>query len=209
MQIVLYSFRRCPYAMRARMALRVSQIDYEHREIELKAKPSHLLDISPKGTVPVIWIRDGEQEEVIDQSLEIMKWSLKRSDPEMWLSKDPQLNDAMMGLIEQNDQTFKFNLDRYKYPHRFGLDDPLPFRAAGELFLQELNSKLLVNRFLFGSRLSIADAALMPFVRQFSRVEPQWFEGLELAALKSWLEGLEGSDLFVSIMARHELWGKG
>jgi glutathione S-transferase len=188
MQIVLYSFRRCPYAMRARMALHVAQIAVEHREIELKAKPQHLLSISPKGTVPVLWIKAGELEEVVDQSLEIMKWSLARFDPEDWLAQGQGIDSDVFDLIDKNDQVFKFNLDRYKYPHRFGLSDPMPFRVAGALFLEELEHMLTQNNYLFGAHRGIADVAIMPFVRQFSRVDPTWFESLPLEAL----EGLVG-----------------
>jgi glutathione S-transferase len=208
MQIVLYSFRRCPYAMRARMALHVAQIAVEHREIELKAKPQHLLSISPKGTVPVLWIKAGELEEVVDQSLEIMKWSLARFDPEDWLSQGQGIESEVFGLIDKNDQDFKFNLDRYKYPHRFGLSDPMPFRVAGTLFLEQLELMLTQNNYLFGTHRGIADVAIMPFVRQFSRVDPTWFESLPLKHLRAWLANLENSELFVSIMARRSLWSQ-
>ena len=207
-QIVLYSFRRCPYAMRARMALKLSQTQYEHREIELKAKPLHLLSLSPKGTVPVLWLKDADQECVIDQSLEIMKWSLGRHDPEHCLIQDPHQSSAMFDLIEQNDQGFKFNLDRYKYPHRFGLTDPLPFRLRGALFLEALNAQLMSSAFLFGPTRSLADLALMPFVRQFAHVDPTWFDQLPLEPLKAWLMGMENSELFVSIMTKRPLWSE-
>ena len=208
MQIVLYSFRRCPYAMRARMALHVAQIAVEHREIELKAKPQHLLSISPKGTVPVLWIKAGELEEVVDQSLEIMKWSLARFDPEDWLAQGQGIESDVFDLIDKNDQVFKFNLDRYKYPHRFGLSDPMPFRVAGTLFLEQLELMLTQNNYLFGAHRGIADVAIMPFVRQFSRVDPTWFESLPLKHLRAWLANLENSELFVSIMARRSLWSE-
>jgi len=208
MQIVLYSFRRCPYAMRARMALHVAQIAVEHREIELKAKPQHLLSISPKGTVPVLWIKAGELEEVVDQSLEIMKWSLARFDPEDWLTQGQGIEGKVFDLIDKNDQDFKFNLDRYKYPHRFGLSDPMPFRVAGTLFLEQLELMLTQNNYLFGAHRGIADVAIMPFVRQFSRVDPTWFESLPLKHLRAWLANLENSELFVSIMARRSLWSE-
>ncbi len=192
--------------MRARMALKMSQTQYEHREIELKAKPVHLLLLSPKGTVPVLWLKDADQECVIDQSLDIMKWALARHDPEHCLGQDSHQSSAMFDLIERNDQQFKFNLDRYKYPHRFGLSDPLPFRQEGERFLETLNAQLMRNTFLFGPTRSLADLALMPFVRQFAHVDPTWFDQLPLAPLKAWLKGFESSELFLAIMAKRPLW---
>ena len=192
--------------MRARMALKMSQIQYEHREIELKAKPNHMLSLSPKGTVPVLWIQDGAKQTVIDQSLDIMTWALGRHDPEHCLSHDVHQSRAMFDLIAKNDQAFKFNLDRYKYPHRFGLSDPLPFRQEGERFLETLNAQLMNNAFLWGPTKSIADLALMPFVRQFAHVDPTWFEQLPFEPLKNWLKGFENSELFVTIMAKRPLW---
>jgi glutathione S-transferase len=195
--------------MRARMALHVAQIQVEHREIELKAKPKHLLTISPKGTVPVLWVNHDRGEEVIDQSLEIMKWSLARYDPENWLVQHQEIGPQVFSLIEKNDQSFKFNLDRYKYPHRFGLTDPLPFRSGGVLFLEELEMLLQKQDFLFGSHRCIADVAIMPFVRQFARVDVPWFESLRFQRLRGWLENLENSELFTSIMVRRPLWSEG
>ena len=208
MQVVLYSFRRCPYAMRARMALHVAQIQFEHREIELKAKPQHLLAISPKGTVPVLWIKEDGRELVVDQSLDIMKWSLEKYDPENWLLHSQEIKDQMFGLIEKNDLLFKPELDRYKYPHRFGLSDALPHRSEGLLFLEELEMLLKRNDFLLGSQISMADVAIMPFVRQFARVDWPWFESLPLERLRAWLVAFERSDLFTSIMARRALWNE-
>jgi glutathione S-transferase len=188
------------------MALKVSNTEFEHREIELKAKPPHLLAISPKGTVPVLWIQKEEQQEVIEQSLEIMTWALQRSDPERWLIQDRHQNCAMYDLIKKNDEIFKFNLDRYKYPHRYNVSDPIEFRQNGELFLRELNNCLEKSQYLMGQTRCLADVALMPFVRQFSKVDVQWFEQLPYEKLKSWLSDFENSDLFVSIMSKSALW---
>jgi len=202
----LYSFRRCPYAMRARMALRVSNTEFEHREIELKAKPAHMLEISPKGTVPVLWVPGQKGKEVIEQSLEIMQWALERNDPEHWLIQDEHQSGAMYDLIKRNDGVFKFNLDRYKYPQRYNLSDPLVYRQNGEHFLKELNVLLEKSQYLMGQTPCLADVALMPFVRQFSKVDSHWFEQLPYEKLKRWLRDFENSNLFVSIMAKRALW---
>ena len=192
--------------MRARMALEVSNTAFEHREIELKHKPAHLLEISPKGTVPVLWIQDHGEQRVIEQSLDIMRWALGRSDPEGWLL-DKQIHQSeMLDLIKKNDEHFKFNLDRYKYPHRYQLSDPMPYRQQGQLFLEDLNKRLEKSACLWGPTRCLADAALMPFVRQFSKVDPPWFEQLPFEKLKAWLHDFESSELFVSIMSKKPLW---
>jgi glutathione S-transferase len=126
---VLYSFRRCPYAMRARLALHASGVVHEHREIELKNKPAHMLALSPKGTVPVLWLR--AENRVIDQSLDIMLWALQQNDPQHWLPNDEVTRSDWLAQIERNDGPFKQQLDRYKYPQRFGLKDGLSHRDAG------------------------------------------------------------------------------
>ncbi|MDF2493389.1 glutathione S-transferase [Sphingomonas sp.] len=196
---ILYSFRRCPYAMRARLALAISATRYEVREIRLSAKPAAFLEASPKGTVPVL--RGGEGE-VIDESLEIMRWALEANDPDGWLQRDdPE-------MIDRCDTMFKHHLDRYKYPERHG-SDPLAHRDAGLSFLHELNSRLKNASNLRGEALGLADAAIMPFVRQFAAVDGNWFETQPLLALKTWLARHLASDLFDRVMFRVSPWAEG
>lgn len=189
---VLYSFRRCPYAIRARLALAVSGTRCELREVTLRAKPAAMLSASPKGTVPVLVLPGGE---VIDQSLDIMRWALGRRDPEQWLARD----DA--GLIAENDGAFKHALDRYKYPERYTLD-PLAHRALGLAFLHALDARLAAHGQLCGSARGVADAAIMPFVRQFAAVDRDWFDAQPLPHLRTWLDGHLASALFEAIMLR-------
>ncbi|MFM5932221.1 MAG: glutathione S-transferase [Novosphingobium sp.] len=196
---ILYSFRRCPYAMRARLALVVSGTRCTLREVKLSAKPQAMLDASPKGTVPVLVLPDGT---VIDESLDIMRWALARSDPEHWLGGE----DA--ALIARNDGPFKQDLDRYKYPDRHG-SDPLHHRASGLEFLRELDARLARSAQLCGPQRSMTDAAIMPFVRQFAAVDADWFAGLDLPHLKAWLADHLDSDLFGRIMQRHAPWREG
>lgn len=196
---VLYSFRRCPYAMRARLALVVSGTRCELREIKLSAKPQTMLDASPKGTVPVLVLPDGE---VIDQSLEIMRWALTNRDPEGWLARDDP------SLIAANDGTFKYHLDRYKYPERYGTD-ALAHRAEGLTFLRVLETRLTGSAQLCGSTRGLADAATIPFVRQFAAVDREWFGAQPLPHLKVWLAGHLASDLFMAIMTRLAPWSPG
>ena len=201
---VLYSFRRCPYAMRARLALHASGLAYEHREIELKRKPAHLLSLSPKGTVPVLW-RPSEGQ-VIDQSLDIMLWALQQHDPEHWLPQDASVLQDWLVQIGRHDGDFKQHLDRYKYPQRFGLSDGLAHRAAGAEHLQQLGEVLARQAFLSGPRWGLLDAAQAPFVRQFAHTDPSWFAAQPWPHLAKWLAAFEASADFAAIMAKHPLW---
>jgi glutathione S-transferase len=200
---VLYSFRRCPYAMRARMALHAAGIECEHREVELKAKPAPMLDASPKGTVPVLILHD---DRVIDESLNIMYWALEQNDPHKWLKPQTGRSDAMQGLIADNDGPFKNDLDRYKYPNRYEAAPENLHRDRGLGFLARLDSQLGADGQLFGDRISMADIAIFPFVRQFANTDRDWFETLPLPTLQAWLIDHMRSDLFATIMEKHETW---
>lgn len=193
---ILYSFRRCPYAMRARLALLVSEQAVAHREILLRAKPAAMLAASPKGTVPVLVLPDGA---VIDQSLDIMRWALARHDPEGWLAGDGP------GLIAANDGPFKQHLDRYKYPDRHD-GDPLAHRDAGLAMLADLDTRLTGGGQLCGPRRTLADMAIFPFVRQFAAVAPDWFDAQSLPQLRRWLRDHAASDLFARAMVRLPVW---
>lgn len=196
---ILYSFRRCPFAMRARMALLVSGQTVELREIVLRAKPQALLDASPKGTVPVLVLGDGS---VIDQSLDIMRWALARHDPEAWLQGDDH------ALIETFDGPFKRHLDRYKYPNRHG-SDPIEHRVAGLAHLQALERRLAAGACLCGPARTFADIALFPFVRQFAATDQAWFDAQPLPHVQSWLTRLMHSELFDRAMLRLAPWQPG
>lgn len=193
---ILYSFRRCPYAMRARLALASSETRYELREVKLSAKPAAMLAASPKGTVPVLVLPDGK---VIAESIDIMRWALARYDPDGWLDRDD------VALIARNDGAFKHDLDRYKYPERHN-SDAIFHRESALVFLRELESRLSGGGQLCGREMGIADAAIMPFVRQFAAVDRAWFDNQPLPQLKTWLAGHLSSGLFGAIMARHEPW---
>jgi len=193
---IFYSFRRCPYAMRARMALIASRVAYEHREILLRDKPAAMLAISPKGTVPVLVLASGE---VIDESIEIMRWALDQNDPEEWMAA------AELGLVADYDGAFKHHLDRYKYAARYG-EDPLIHRATGLAMLLRLNAQLAGRDYLGGSARGFGDVAIFPFVRQFAGVDPAWFETHAPQNLRRWLERLISSEVFERAMIRHPLW---
>ena len=198
---VLYSFRRCPYAMRARLAIRHACIKVELREIELRSKPAQMLEASPKGTVPVLVLADGV---VIDDSLDIMLWALQQNDPGKWL----QVND-FEALIQKNDSGFKYNLDRYKYADRYPEYPAGFYRQQGELFLAELESCLVRTQYLCGSYFSIADAAIAPFIRQFAAVDEREFQALPYPALKRWLAAFLTLPLFDAVMTKYTAWEPG
>lgn len=199
---VLYSFRRCPYAMRARLALTASRQDCTLREVVLRDKPAEMLELSPKGTVPVLHLPDGQ---VLEQSLDIMRWTLARQDPEGWLSPETGSVTEMEALIAECDGAFKHHLDRYKYAVRYGPEtDPLYHRDEGAIFLKRLNERLKDQAQLFGTRASLADFAIFPFVRQFANTGREWFDAQPLADLQAWLSGHLDSDLFQNVMRRRE-----
>ena len=191
----LYSFRRCPYAMRARMALRYSSVPVEIVEVSLKAKPAEMLAISPKGTVPVL-DADGR---VIDESLEIMRWALAQNDPLNWLLDG---DSRIAELIEANDQGFKVDLNRYKYAERYPEQPMEVYRAQGAVFLQRLEGLLQDRDYLLADHPSLADIALLPFVRQFAHVDREWFAQTPYPRLQAWLNNFLESDLFTSIMKK-------
>jgi glutathione S-transferase len=192
---ILYSFRRCPYAIRARMAIAYAGIPVEIREVELKNKPEHLLAISPKGTVPVLLLTDGA---VIEESLEIMDWALAQHDPEHWLL----IRDEADRLIKWNDGDFKYYLDRYKYADRYPDFSKEYYRQQAEVFLTELETRLMNSRYLCGNNFSLADAAIFPFIRQFVSVDKDWFQTSAFRALNNWLEAILATELFGLVMSR-------
>lgn len=198
---VLYSFRRCPYAMRARLAIAAAQVRVELREVELRNKPEALLLASSKGTVPVLQLEDGK---VIDESLDIMFWALQQHDPEHWLEQD-WLKQAEQ-LIQKNDGEFKYYLDRYKYADRYPERSELEYRQQGELFLAEYEQRLSQHPYLCGDHFSLADAAILPFVRQLAAVDAEWFEISPYPALKQWLNRFLASRLFETVMTKYLPW---
>lgn len=195
----LYSFRRCPYAMRARLALRYAGVPLRIVEVSLKAKPAEMLALSAKGTVPVLALED----RVIDESLEIMHWALAQHDPEDWrLTADPTAQAQMAALIAENDQVFKVHLNRYKYAERYPEAPMEHYRAQGEAFLARLDSLLQQRRYLLAEHPSLADMALLPFVRQFAHVDREWFAQTPYRSLQEWLQERLASELFLAVMAK-------
>jgi glutathione S-transferase len=191
---VLYSYRRCPYAMRARLALKLAEIEVEIREISLREKPTHMLQVSPKATVPVLILPD---ESVIEESLEIMLFALKGH------ALGGNIHEACRALILENDTSFKQALDAYKYPERIPTKTQMQHRAGGEVFLQKLENLLEHNSYLFGAMPSLADIAIFPFIRQFAAVDAVWFENSAYPKLRNWLNEWVDSELFKSVMTKN------
>ena len=202
---VLYSFRRCPYAMRARLAVTVSGQKVKLREVVLREKPDHMLEISPKGTVPVLLLDDGA---VFEESRDIMHWALENNDPDGWFLPSIGNLEDMIELVDLCDTDFKHHLDRYKYHTRYEGADPLYHRSEAERFLKLLNKRLDGQEFLFGDRFSFADAAIVPFIRQFANASRDWFPGGH-ENVQRWLMAFLESDLFKSIMPKFPQWHLG
>ncbi|MGN2672663.1 glutathione S-transferase [Aliivibrio fischeri] len=192
----LYSFRRCPYAMRARLGIVQSNKTVHLREIILKNKPEAMLQASPKGTVPVLITNN----KVIDESLDIMKWALEGS--ELLLSA----TNEMFQLIRENDDIFKSWLDKYKYADRYPEYSEIYYREQGELFLNKLEQRLTTSPMLFSKQYSFADLAILPFIRQFAFVDIHWFRQSKYKNLQRWLFEFIESELFNSIMNKYPTW---
>jgi glutathione S-transferase len=195
---LLYSYRRCPYAMRARMALLMAGVAFDAHEIVLRDKPAAMLALSPKGTVPVLQLPDGG---VLGESLDIMQWAFNGRDSEGWWARAQ--NATHLGLLSVCDGAFKQHLDRYKYPERFDeRDRAQPRDAAVELLLKPLDARLRQAAQLGGHAPCATDIAIFPFVRQFAAVEPTWFATLPLPALQAWLAAWLSQPLFEAAMAK-------
>ena len=199
---ILYSYRRCPYAMRARMALKYADIEVEIREISLRDKPKHMSAVSSKATVPVLVLPD---DKVIDESIDVMYWALSQYDIDGWLDVDQQL---VKSLIAENDTSFKAALDAYKYAERHPKKTQSEHRVDGEVFLIKLEALLQTNAGLLGALPTLADIAIFPFIRQFKGVDSMWFEAAPYPKLNAWLTKLIASDLFASIMQKHPTYIK-
>jgi glutathione S-transferase len=201
---ILYSFRRCPYAMRARMAIHISGQRCELREVLLRDKPPSMLEYSAKGTVPVLILQDGK---VIDESLDVIDWALNLNDPDDWQrSKDKEKTKE---LIKINDGEFKYHLDRYKYSKRYDNEDPEFHRKKCLKFIESINNELNNSEYIFDDNISYADIVLLPFIRQFRIADIEWFDSLPYDNLKKWLSSFLDSSLLNSIMKKYDLWKEG
>ncbi len=200
----LYSFRRCPYAIRTRMLLLLVEQPVVVREITLRDKPKALLQLSGKATVPVMQLPDGT---VLDESLDIMYWAIERvGDARGLCDRNRQLQDELIG---RNDTEFKHWLDRYKYHTRFPEQSKQYYRDQALKFVKHLDELLTDTDALTGDQVSLADIAILPFIRQFSMVDPQWFEASACLSVKRWLDNWLAHPVFVHAMQKYEIWFEG
>ncbi len=203
---VLYTFRRCPYAIRARLAIYISRYQCQLREVVLRNKPKAMIEASPKATVPVLDIGDNI---IIDQSLDIMLHVLGTNDPMGWLGSEPDAQQDMLQLINDTEADFKPHLDLYKYASRSENPDPEFHRCRACEFLDKLEFLLADNDYLFGQKLSLADFAILPFVRQFAQTDRTWFDAQHWPHLHPWLRGFENSEIRTKVMKKYTAWAPG
>ncbi|MFC1775809.1 glutathione S-transferase [Pseudomonadota bacterium] len=198
---ILYSFRRCPFAIRARMTLNYAALGVELREVLLRDKPPSMLIASPKGTVPILILPDGS---VIDESIEVMRWALTRNDPDHWWRED--MATEINTLVEENDLVFKRHLDHYKYADRYPAHPQEFYRDEAEKFLSQLEHRLVLKRYLMDDQLTFPDVAVFPFVRQFAFVDKTWFDQAPYPKLQAWLQSFLDSELFSAVMKKIPVW---
>jgi glutathione S-transferase len=197
----LYSFRRCPYAIRARMTIAYSGILVELREVFLNNKPASMIEASPKGTVPVLLLPD---DRVIDESFDVMRWALDQHDPDSWWQNG--LADETRNLVAENDFQFKAHLDHYKYSERFPAQPKVHYRVQAETFLLKLEGHLSHRQYLLADELTFSDVAIFPFIRQFVFVDKPWFDQAPYPNLQKWLQSLLDSPLFLNVMHKIPAW---
>ena len=203
---ILWSFRRCPFAMRARLAIAASGQTVQLREILLRDKPTAFLATSAKGTVPVLDLRDGR---VIEESRDIMMWALRAKDPDGWLNIYQKQPDKVKTFLDDVDGPFKHDLDRYKYANRYEASAAWQYREKGAQFLAELDRSLWSTGALSGSGLGFMDFAILPFVRQFRIADPKWFDSQPWPYLHHWLQEFLGSSAFLRVMLKYPPWQEG
>ena len=198
---ILYSFRRCPYAIRARMFLSYMEVSVELREVLLNERPQSLYKISSKGTVPVLLLKDGK---VLDESLDIMRWAIKQGEQKLYEDKLNEQNQ----LIKYNDTKFKYWLDKYKYHVRYLEHSREYYQRKCSKTLAEYDMRLRENAYLMGDRIRLADIAIFPFIRQCANVDQNWFNN-KYPNLNRWLEIWKQSRLFKSVMMKYNQWRLG
>ena len=203
---ILYSFRRCPYAMRARLALAASGFLVELREVILRDKPIEMLEASPKGTVPVMLLPQGD---VLEESRDIMNWVLAQADLEGWIDFPESELVEMAKLIDEGDGPFKAALDAYKYGSRDEMIDTSNDRSTGAEFIKKLDGMLDNKSFLFDEKFSVADGSILPFIRQFAHVDKEWFWAQDWPNVIRWLEAFLESERFKAIMTKYPQWKTG
>ena len=203
-ELILYSFRRCPFAIRARLSIYYSKIRCQIREISLKKKPPEFISLSPKATVPVLLKED---HSVIDESIDIVKWILSQSDPNELLIPLHDKNEDVDYFISLFDNKFKFHLDRYKYSSRYDSAEKNKHRDAASEILELFDDKITDTGFVYGNKISVYEVCILPLVRQFMIADPEWFEGyFRFEKVKKSLKSFIDSDAFKVTMKKYDEW---
>ena len=197
---LLFSYRRCPYAMRARMVLLSCGIDFDIFEISLKDKPKQMIEISPKGTVPVFVYKDL----VLDESIDIMNWATEQKNNTS-IKINPNDLAIIKTLINSNDGEFKNKLDLYKYTSNKEASLKKRYRKECEVYIRNINERLETHKYLLSNKFGYLDMAIFPFIRQFFNVDLKWFEEASYNNLKNWVERISISDLFIQVMKKPEI----
>ena len=201
---ILFSFRRCPYAMRARIAIKLCSLECEIREINLKLKNKEFLELSPKGTVPVLVLPDNK---IIEESMDIIHWAISNNDPYNLKLKNLEIYNKDMDLISIFDNEFKYHLDRYKYNSRYKGINKEEHKYKARDLLVNLNNSLKEKQWLNGENISISDISILPFVRQYRIADIKWFdEKLELPNINRWLDKFLNSKIFNNVMKKYKIW---
>ena len=201
---ILFSFRRCPYAMRARIAIKLCSLECEIREINLKLKNKEFLELSPKGTVPVLVLPD---DKIIEESMDIIHWAISNNDPYNLKLKNLEIYNKDMELISIFDNEFKYHLDRYKYNSRYKGINKEEHKYKARDLLVNLNNSLKEKQWLNGENISISDISILPFIRQYRIADIKWFdEKLELPNINRWLDKFLNSKIFNNVMKKYKIW---
>lgn len=201
---ILFSFRRCPYAMRARIAIKLCSLECEIREINLKLKNKEFLELSPKGTVPVLVLPDNK---IIEESMDIIHWAISNNDPYNLKLKNLEIYNKDMDLISIFDNEFKYHLDRYKYNSRYKGINKEEHKYKARDLLVNLNNSLKEKQWLNGENISISDISILPFIRQYRIADIKWFdEKLELPNINRWLDKFLNSKIFNNVMKKYKIW---
>lgn len=208
---ILYSLRNCPYAMRARLAIFKSKQQVELRDVVLSNKPQVMLNASPKGTVPILVFENNDKKfNVIDESLDIMLWALQMNDPESLLAQGAISNaeslQNMLCVIATFDTEFKADLEKYKCAKRYHEDNLFEYRQACEVHIESIEKQLEQHTYIMSEKESLVDIALLPFIRQFARVERQWYLQAPYPNLRQWLNNYLQSPMFSKVMTKYPLW---
>jgi len=200
---VLYSYLKCPFSLRSRMALSYAGIRCEIREVDLSNPPEEMTVISPNARVPLLILPDGN---VIGESMKIMRWALSQNDPDKWWPDNTIRRQSIRNLLDTSNGSFSTALFYYAFHSNYPRRSKEEYRLEGEVFMVELEARLSVSAHLVGEALTLADVAIFPFIYNFARVDQQWFNSCPYPNLRNWVNDFMGSELFRQAMKKNPVW---